>query len=95
MRTIQDASDRLGMHRYPTTRDELLAAHGDMEIEFSDGSETLAEILGRLDSETYDSHEEATAAMYSAVSSMAIGRKYYSDRDPFSPGTDGRDQTSL
>lgn len=95
MRTIQEASDRLGTHRYPTTTVELLAAHGDMEIEFSDGSETLTEILGRLDNETYNTHEEASAAMYSAVSSMAIGRKYYSDRDPFSPGTDEREQTSL
>ncbi|MFB6201095.1 MAG: DUF2795 domain-containing protein [Halorhabdus sp.] len=95
MRTIQDATDRLATHRYPTTTDELLDSHGEMEIEFGDGTETLAEVFGRLDSETYDSHEEATAALYSAVSGMAIGRKHYSDRDPFSPGTDGHRQVSL
>ncbi|WP_136689887.1 DUF5789 family protein [Halorhabdus amylolytica] len=95
MRTIQDATDRLGTHRYPTTTDDLLAAHGDVEIEYSNSSETLAEIFGRLDRETYETHEEATAALYSAVSSDAIGRKFYSDRDPFSPGADFRTQRSL
>ncbi|WP_135667390.1 DUF5789 family protein [Halorhabdus rudnickae] len=95
MRTIQDATDRLRMHHYPTTTADLLAACGDVEIEYSDGSETLAEVFGRLDAETYETHEEATAALYSAVSAGAIGRKFYSDRDPFSPGADVRTQRSL
>jgi len=95
VQTIKDATDRLGTHRYPTTTEELLAAHGDVEIEYSNGSETLTEIFGRLDRETYETHEEATAALYSAVGSGAIGRKFYSDRDPFSPGSDVRTRRSL
>jgi len=95
MPTIQDASERLGTHRYPTTTADLLAAHGDLEVEYSNGSETLTEIFGRLDVETYTTHEEATTALYSAVGDEAIGRKFYSDRDPFSPGVDFRTRTSL
>lgn len=95
MLTIKDASERLGTHRYPTTTEDLLADHGDVVIEHTNGSETIAEVFGRLDVETYETHEAVTAALYSAVSSEAIGRKFYSDRDPPSPGSDVRTQRSL
>lgn len=95
MRSIQNAVDNIATQEYPTTTTDLLAAHGDVEIEYSNGSETLADVFGRLETETYDTHEEATAALYSALGSGAIGRKFYSDRDPFSPGVDAGPQMSL
>ena len=95
MRTIDDAADQMAAHRYPTTTADLLAAHGDVTIQYSNGSETVADVLGRIDVDRYASHEEVTAALYSALSSGAIGRKFYSDRDPFSPGLDLRRQISL
>jgi hypothetical protein len=95
MRLLADAGDELGAHTYPATTDELIDEYGDMELELPNGSERLGEALGRLESETLESAEEARLTAYSAVSSKAIGRKGYSDRDPVSLGEDGPDQMSF
>lgn len=73
---------RLEAHEYPATTEELIEAYGDHRLELQNGSETVAEVLGRLESETFESAEEARFTMYSAVSRKAIGRVGYSDRDP-------------
>lgn len=77
----------LAEHDYPTTGDELLAEYGDYEIEFSGGSETLREILGKRRSESsededieYGSPEEVQQSILNMVGSEAVGRENYSDR---------------
>lgn len=87
--------DELGAAEYPTTTEEVIDEHGDIELELPNGDEQLGEVLDRLGPETYDSAEELRTAAYSAVSSNAIGRKGYSDRDPTSIGEDGHDQVSF
>ncbi len=74
-------------HEYPATTEELIEAYGDRRLELQNGSETVGEVLARLENETFESAEEAVAAIYSAVSDKAIGRVGYSDRDPTPPGS--------
>lgn len=95
MRFMNDVDDRLGAHSYPATTGELIDAHGDMEIDLPNGTETLGEVFGRLDSSTFETPEEARLMAYSAVGDAAIGRKFYSDRDPTLLSEEGHDRVSL
>ena len=74
-------------HQYPATTEEMIDAYGDRTLELPNGSETVAEVLARLESETFESPEDARFAVYSAVSDKAIGRVGYSDRDPTPVGS--------
>lgn len=74
-------------HEYPATTEELIEAYGDYRLELQNGSETVGEVLARLENETFESAEEVSVAIYSAVSNKAIGRVGYSDRDPTPPGS--------
>lgn len=74
---------------YPATTDELIATHGDQPIELPNGSETVGEALGRVGRETYETPEEFRLTLQSALSSKAVGRIGYSDRDPMPPGSVG------
>ena len=67
---------------YPATTADLIERHGDKRIELPNGTETIADILARLDDETFESPDDVRLAVYSAVSRKAIGRVGYSDRDP-------------
>lgn len=89
MPIFTDANDRLETHSYPATTQELIEEYGTLELALPNGTETLGTALSRLGNETFDSAESARLATYSAVSDKAIGRKYYSDRDPTAPGEDG------
>jgi hypothetical protein len=93
--TLKQATRLLDDHQYPTDTDGLVAAHGDYELDLPNGSETLAEVFERMGDETYESAHEAREAMYCALSSKAIGRRHYSDRDPMPLGTFGPDQVSF
>jgi hypothetical protein len=84
---LDQLQEELATHDYPTTGDELLAEYGDYEVEFSGGSETLREILGKRRSEsdddediTYESPEEVHQSILNMVGSEAVGREHYSDR---------------
>lgn len=79
----EDAIDR---HEYPATSSDLIEMYGEEVIELTNGSETVAEVLGRLEESTYENAQEVREALFSAVSADAVGRRYYSDRDPGTPG---------
>lgn len=66
---------------YPLTTDEVVEALGDRELR-QDCSETVADALGRICPETYDDAESARLAVCTGISSDAIGRKGYADREP-------------
>lgn len=92
---LNQTDDAITAHEYPTTSDELITAHGDESVEFTGGTETVGEILARLEDTTYENPEEVREALFSAVSAEAIGRRYYSDRDPGTPGSFGPQQISF
>lgn len=95
MRLLSDLDERMGAHEYPTTTEEVIEEYGDLKLELPNGDERLGDVLDRLDSETFDTAEELRLAAYSAVSSNAIGREGYSDRDPTSIGEEGHEQVSF
>lgn len=95
MPLFTEANECLDAHSYPATTEELIEAYGSLELVMPNGTETLGTALSRLDNETFDSPESARLATYSAVSDKAIGRKYYSDRDPFAPGEKGPEPLSF
>ncbi|MFB6309389.1 MAG: DUF2795 domain-containing protein [Haloarculaceae archaeon] len=95
MRMLDTADDAFDTQSYPTTTEALIDAVGDVELQLPNGTETVGDALSRLDSETFETAEQARTATYSAVSSKAIGRKNYSDRDPVCPGEDGPEEVSF
>jgi len=95
MRMIEGLDDAVETAAYPATSEEFIEEHGDVKIELPNGDEQLGDVLRRLGEETYEAPEDVRLAAYSAVSSNAIGRKGYSDRDPVCPGEDGHDQLSF
>lgn len=74
-------------YEYPATTEELIDECGENCLELPNGTETVEEVLERLESETFYSPEDARFAVYSAVSDKAVGRVGYSDRDPTPPGS--------
>ncbi len=95
MRPARAAAESFETHEFPTTTDELVAAHGDVELRLPNGVTTLRETLAHLPNETLASVEEAKLTTYSALGEDAIGRKGYSDRDATCPGEDGHEHQSL
>ncbi len=93
--TLKKASQLLDTQQYPIDTKRLIASHGDYVIDLPNGTETLGEVFSRTGDETYDSPQQAQEAMYNAISHKAIGRRYYSDRDPTTMGTAGPDQLSF
>ena len=79
---LNGTGEMIDAHEYPATTEEMIEAYGERTLELPNGTETVEEVLTRLDSETFESSEEARFAVYSAVSKKAIGRVGYSDRDP-------------
>ena len=75
--------DRMGSIDYPIDTDDLLADHGDAELELPDGTATLDDVLAPLqdDGRTYQDAEELETMILNMVGDDAIGRKNYSDRD--------------
>ena len=92
---LPDATAQFESHSYPATTAELSETYGDTELTRPNGTETLADVFGRMAPETFHSPAEAKMTVYSAVSSKGIGRKHYSDRDPSLPGERGPEPLSL
>lgn len=95
MRFMTELDERLDAHSYPTTTEELVSAHGEVEIDLPDGTETVRDTFERIGPTTFETAEAARLTAYSAVGDDAIGRKHYSDRDPSAIGEDGHDQISF
>ncbi|MXV62908.1 DUF2795 domain-containing protein [Natronorubrum sp. JWXQ-INN-674] len=77
-RTGEFAAD----HDYPATTEELISEYGDQTIELPNGTETVGDVLARLESETFETADDVRLALSCGVSDKAIGRIGYSDRDP-------------
>lgn len=82
-------------HNYPATAAELIADYGDSEIRLPNGTETIGEILTRMGEDTYESSEAVRQALLTGVSHKAIGRRFYTDRDQYTPGEHGPQQVSF
>ncbi len=95
MRSLAAADDRIDSHTFPATAEELRAEYGDVELELPNGEETFGDVLARLGETTFEDAEDARLGTYSAVSSDAIGRQNYSDRDAPAIGENGPEPVSF
>lgn len=95
MRMLSDATDAFESYDYPIAAEEIIETDGDIELELPNGTESLGEALSRSAPETFENAEDAEFAAFAGVSSKAIGRKGYSDRDPICMGEDGPDEVSF
>ncbi|MFB6130782.1 MAG: DUF2795 domain-containing protein [Salinigranum sp.] len=86
---LNGTGDAIDSHEYPATSEELIEAYGEHLIELQDGSESVADVLGRVGSETYQRPEEVYETLFGAVGHEAVGRRYYSDRDQLTIAEDG------
>lgn len=76
-----DLEAELDAESYPLTNTELLAAHGDCEIEHANGAVELRSVLDSQGDQTYGSADEIRQSVLNMVGDEAIGRKFYSDRE--------------
>ncbi|MFB6255897.1 MAG: DUF2795 domain-containing protein [Haloplanus sp.] len=80
---------------FPITTDEIIADHGEHELELQRGTERVGEVLERLGTEEFESPDDVRLSVRSAVGHKAIGRRFYSDRDPTAIGESGPTPLSL
>ena len=92
---LNGTGDKLDTHEYPATREEIIEAYGDSRIELPNGTETLGSVLERIGDETYEDSTDARTAVFTGVGHEAVGRRFYSDRDPTMPGESGPEPVSF
>lgn len=94
MRLI-DIAKTANDYEYPMTSKEIVSKHGTETIEYANGSENLGDVLDRSQVETFECADDVCLTVYSTASKEAVGRRFYSDRDPTTPGEHGPTQVSF
>ena len=89
---LGDLRGKLQDETYPISRDELLEDYGDEEIQLSDTTTTLEEVIGSLGEDEFQDYSEVEGAVMNMVGDEAIGRKNYSDRTPPAMGEKRQDE---
>lgn len=79
-------ADELETVDYPVSNDELVDRFGDETVETSGGSEQVRQVLGPIESETYDDADAVRQMILDMVGDEAVGREGYSDRGQTEPG---------
>ncbi|WEL16746.1 Uncharacterized protein SVXHr_0566 [Halorhabdus sp. SVX81] len=80
---------------YPAKCADVVEHCGDHVLALQTGKETVGEAIDRCEAGTLRSQREARQTVLSSVSEGAIGRKYYSDRDPPLPDAEWYEPVSL
>jgi hypothetical protein len=88
---IGPLADKLEQHSYPTTTEQIVREFGDEEIEMSDATRTVREVLGdrQDEDEEYESADDVRQMIYNMVGAEAVGRDHYSDRGGIAGEGDG------
>jgi hypothetical protein len=95
MSVMNEAEESLHAHTFPSTLSEFVGEHGDIEFELPNGAARLGDVLEIIPEETLQTERDARMTIYGTLGEDAIGRKGYSDRDPFQPGEMGYSPLSL
>ncbi|MWV63494.1 DUF2795 domain-containing protein [Halorubrum sp. JWXQ-INN 858] len=92
---LNGIDDRLERHQYPMTSAEIIAAHGNATVELADGTERLGDVLELFGEQTFDRPDEVFDTLRAGVCHRAVGRRFYSDRDPATAGERGSQPVSF
>jgi len=95
MRLLSNVEESFQTQTFPATTEELIKEHGEMEVELPNGTVQLDEVLSLFPDEKFESADDASVMTYGALGEEAIGRKGYSDRDPYCIGEEGHERVSL
>lgn len=80
---VRDLDRLLDDVSFPVDTSELISTTEGQIIEYPNGKEeTVATLLERVVSEEYTHRSDAELVIRSALREEAVGRKWYSDRDP-------------
>lgn len=86
---LTDAETAFAEYEYPITTIDLLAQVGDERLELQNGEGSVAGALARAGERTFESPAEVMDALMTGVGHEAVGRRFYSDRDPTTSGDEG------
>lgn len=75
-----DLEEELEQENYPLSNDEVIERYGDRELVLSRGTTTVREVLGDIEADEYEDHEQLHEAMLNMVGSEAVGEEDYSER---------------
>lgn len=92
---LNGIDERLDGQQYPATTAEIVATHGNAQVELADGSERLGDVLERFGDATYEDSDDVLTTLRAGVCHRAIGRRFYSDRDPDAVGEEGSEPVSF
>lgn len=67
---------------YPLSPAEVSVALDGQTIDYPAGEESVADIVDRCGTDRWRTSDDAWLSMMAALDEAAIGRKYYTDRDP-------------
>jgi hypothetical protein len=79
---LNGVDDRLERHQYPTTSEEIIAAHGNATVELANGSERPGDVAARFGDQTFEDAEAVFITPPAGVCHRGLGRRLYPDRDP-------------
>lgn len=79
---LNQLPDRLERMSYPVTNEELSAEFEGQTLRHPNGEEALSAVVDRCGSHTLGSANDAWLSVIGSVDEAAVGRKFYTDRDP-------------
>lgn len=79
---LNELASQLETYTYPMSADDLAVALDGRKLDYPAGEEPLSAVVDRSGSDTMVSADDAWLSIVASVDEGAIGRKFYSDRDP-------------
>lgn len=80
---------------YPISIDRVVTEFGDPQIQHPVGRERLSAVFDRIEVSELESPADSKLVVLSSLSADAVGRRYYSDRDPAHLGDARPDQVTF
>ena len=90
-----DLPDDLAGEEYPLGKETLLDRYGDRELEHSNGTVTVRELLAPESDREFQDADEVHETLLNMVGSEAVGREGYSDRGAGTAEQDGEGEESF
>lgn len=76
---VTHAEDLLGRQEYPVTSEELATEYADEPLDLPNETESLGDVFDRLQGERFETAEDASEALYSALTGAAGGSAEYNE----------------
>lgn len=78
--TLDELKAELRDETYPLDPETVVEEYGDYDLDLPGGEESVADALGRVDDDRFESHADLVATIEGGVGGEAVGRRDYTDR---------------